>query len=265
MNSSSSSPSLLLLLQLESWSYFLNLINPPLPHCKFVTTCLPYGHRKFNYLFLQQSLLNEDCNFCPHPLSFVNWINQLRKSWRELWSFSPPFSGFCPSGPQPWGELLITGPSVPAEIVTGTRWSSTISNGQSSCCSTGMWSWAVLPCHILSLQSLLTEPLGTALSTVPHPEPVCMLPLAETGDKAFVLSQICAAECPCSAGLFGLEHFFDLSGIQELDTFNPGLVCLTGCCWDYWWHSAPSSGTELGTHCYPLWPWFLTRCVQSFI
>lgn len=52
--------------------YFLNLINPPLPHCKSLTTCLPYGHRKFNYLFLQQYLLKDGCNFCPHPLSFVN-------------------------------------------------------------------------------------------------------------------------------------------------------------------------------------------------
>lgn len=61
------SSSLLLLQQMENWSYFLNLINPPLPLCKSLTSSVLYSHRKLNYLFLQQSLLKDGCKsfvFC---------------------------------------------------------------------------------------------------------------------------------------------------------------------------------------------------------
>lgn len=194
---------------------------------------------------------------------------------------------FSPSGPWPWGELLITGPSVPAAFLIGTRWRSTISNGQSSCWRTGMWSWAVLPCHILSpavTGSMSHTPTPCSRSPLAHPR---MFAAPETlirgtvtlnlsafwfwqkqGSKLLVLSHksvqpsgpvqllvgLCALEpWPVRFGAF--LWFIWNSGIGAPSTV--ALSVFTGCCLDYWWHpgTALSSGTELGTGHHIVIPW----------
>lgn len=242
--------------------------------------------------FLQQSLFEDGCSFCSHLLSFVNWINQLRKKQRELWSFSLPFSGFSPSGPWPWGELLITGPSVPAEILIGTRWSSTISRvpagaqecGAGLCCpatSCPLLSQAVCPTPLLTAHWAPWHSPGCSQpwdpeSQYPHLKPVCILVLAETRVKAASSGpQVCAAASPCSAaGFFVCSWTTACSFYLEFrnqSTFNPGLVCvhrlLSGLLMASWYCTQQWDWTwdPLLSHVTPDLLCFLTRWVQSFI